>query len=466
MNSRKELPRSGTSPTGAGGWLTRRRLLWGGCLFVPAAALLGTLSFRKSRQAVALVKSAAPEVALHTQRAAQAATAGHLERAREAAMQALALAPEHASALLVLACIALEEGDAREATSTLNRLKAAVPLRKEPLLLERLLAYRQQVPKSPWTQAFSAAWTEAGRPDFETHHLLAELDLEARDMQAVHELWRGSSARDTRLMLALVSQPMTSEQAHWLLQQVPALDDVALYLAAFNVLCHEALPESFLAQAMPVLRRRLSQLTEAHPGSMQLHLLSQLAGTHEEAPFENHDLAALSTISALPAWRENALVETFLAARQIFLSAGLTHAGSWASTVAALTVADRGSLLLRKRAKATRRGLALRSRHSLGRVLSQVGARMAEESTLLERTLGLLMMQQGAEDQQDAIALAEAGTLLEEVHAAQRAWRQAAADRWPLHSLTEEVQEATARDEAAYLRGFMGSHRSLQSDCP
>jgi hypothetical protein len=463
---RKDLPASGLSPQGSSGWLTRRRLLWGGCLLVPTAALLGTFTFRKSRQTVADMKRAAPAVAAHTQRAAQAAVAGHLERARDAATHALVLAPEHASALLVLACIALEEGDAREATSTLNRLKAAAPMRKEPLLLERLLAYRQQMPKATWAQAFSAAWTEAGRPDFEAHHLLAEMELEARDMQAVHELWRSTSAMDTRMMLALASRPMTSEQAHWLLQQVPALDDVALYLAVFNVLSQEALPETFLAQAMPVLRHRLSQLTETHPGSMQLRLLSQLAGTHEEAPFDNHDLTALSTISALPLWRENTLVETFLAARQAFLEAGLTNAGSWASPVAALTVADRGSLLLRKRAKATRRGLALSSRHSLGRVLSQVGARMAEESTLLERTLGLLMMQQGGEDQQDAMALAKAGALLEEVHADQRAWRQAAVDRWPLHSLIEEVQEATARDELAYLHGFTGSPRSLQPDCP
>jgi hypothetical protein len=85
---------------------------------------------------------------------------------------------------------------------------------------------------------------------------------------------------------------------------------------------------------------------------------------------------------------------------------------------------------------------------------------MAEESTLLERTLGLLMMQQGAEDQQDAIALAEAGALLDEVHAAQRAWRQAAVDHWPLHSLTKEVHEAAARDELAYLHAFTGSSRS------
>jgi len=369
-------------------------------------------------------------------------------------MRALALAPEHPPALLVLACISLEEGNAHETTSILNRLKATAPPRKEPLLLEHLLAYRQRVPQSTWLQAFSTAWINAGRPDFEAHHLLTGVALEARDMQAVHALWRDSSDMNTRLMLALVSEPMTAEQAHWLLQQVPHLDDVALYLAAFNMLSQERLPATFLAQSLPILRRRLSQLVEAHPGSMQLRLLSQLADTHEEVPFDTQDLTRLSTLSALPSWRDNALVDTFLAARRIFLKAGLTNAGSWASTVAGLTIADRGSFLLRKRAKATRRGLALRSRHSLGRVLYQVGARIAEESTLLEQTLGLLMMQQGAEDQQDALALSEAGALLEKVHANQRAWRQAAIDRWPLHSLMEETQEATARDELAYLSGF------------
>lgn len=456
MHYRTDPPAPGPSSRGTGAWLTRRRLLWGGGLLIPAAALVGVLTFRKSPQRTIAAASATQEVALHTQHAAQAAGAGHLARAREAVMHALALAPEHSPALLVLACITLEEGNARKTTSVLNRLKAAAPPRKEALLLEHLLAYRQQVPRSTWLQAFTTAWAAAGHPDFEAHHLMADVVLEASDMQAVHALWRNASDMDTRLMLALVSEPITAEQAQWLLQQVPLLDDVALSLAAFNVLSQEALPATLLAQALPMLRRHLSQLTETHPGSMQLGLLSRLAGTHEEAPFDSQDLAMLGTLSALPFWRDNALVDTFLAARKVFLSAGLANAGSWASTLAGLTIAERGSLLLRKRAQATRRGLALRSRHPLGRVLYQVGARMAEESTLLERTLGLLMMQQGAEDQQDAIALAEVSGHLEEVHANHRAWRQAAVDRWPLHSLKEEVREASARDELALLRGFTG----------
>jgi hypothetical protein len=188
---------------------------------------------------------------------------------------------------------------------------------------------------------------------------------------------------------------------------------------------------------------------------MHLRLLSYLHGTSEEEPLTRSDLAALDDISALPLWRETSLEDTFLSARKLLREAGLVGAGRHAFTLADLSIRDRGSYLLRKRAAVTRRGLARGARYPLGHIFSNVGARMAENSSLLERTLGLLMVQQGAEDAEDPVAMQKAAALLDELYSAQAAWRRAAVGLWPLHSLMEEMLETRARDENALLRTFM-----------
>jgi hypothetical protein len=447
-----------SSPDGLRRRLTRRRLLWGGSLLAPIAVLAGAVAFGKRFQTPepqVPESQAASEATLLVRRAVQAATAGRLESARGAITEALTRAPEHPPALLVLVCIALEEGNSREAASALHRLRAVAPMRMEHVFLERLLAYRKREPSVAWSPAFRAAWVDAGRPDFEAQHLLADIPLEAHDSQVLQELWRGTSSVPARWILALASHPLDLEQAKWLLQQLPEQDDVALFVAAFDVLSHEALPEEFRSQATSELRSQLFRLARIHPRSMQLQLLSYLHGTSEEAPLNSSDLATLIALSELPTWRETSLADTFLSARQILRESGVANAGQQAFTVASLSITDRGSYLLRKRANVTRGGLARGARHSLGRILSHVGARMAENSTLLERTLGLLMMQQGAEDAEDPGVMEKVAALLDELYSAQAAWRRAAIDRWPLHSLLEEVLEAQARDEYALLRTFM-----------
>lgn len=378
-----------------------------------------------------------------------------MDRARGEITEALTRTPDHPPALLVLVCIALEEGRPREAERALNRLRSATPMRMEHVFLERLLAYRKREPSSDWSPSFLAAWGEAGRPDFETQHLLADTPLEPDDAEVLRGLWRGASSVPARWILTLASHPIDSEQAKWLIQQLPEVEDVALFIAAFNVLAHEALPEELRAQASGEVRRRLSHLAGSHPRSMQLQLLSYLQGSSEEALLNGEELSRLRVLSELPLWRENSLAETFLSARDVLRRSGLANAGQHALAVASLSIADRGSYLLRKRAAVTRSGLAPGARHPLGTILSNVGAHMAENSTLLERTLGLLMMQQGAEDAEDPVSMGKVAALLDEVYSVQAAWRRAAVEFWPLHSLREEMLEASARDENALVRTFM-----------
>lgn len=450
-------PPDRASPSEPGAWLTRRWFLWGCALLAPAAAL-GTWALDREATPAPQPPGAGSraEVARHVQQAAWAATTGQWAQARAEAAAALAMAPEHPPALFVLACLALEEGDVRETEHLLARLKRRVPTHMEPLLLERLLARRLQVPIPDWSRAFHDVWVEQGRPDFTRTHLLADVDLTAPMSEVGEEQWRDTESPAARIVLTIASRPLSTERAHWLMEQVPGLEDPGMFVAVFNVLMADTLSPELRARAAEALRPRLVQLAAEHPRSMQLQLLLRLSGTHPERPFTTQELKDLEPLLALPVWRAPYHLDVYLEARKHLRAAGMADAGRQALDVVTLSVTDQGSLLLRKRAKATRSHLLRGARERLGRVIHGVGTRLAEQSTLIEHLLGLLMMSRGAEDMQADAEGAQADALLDKAYAAEAGWRRAAFLRWPLRSLTEEMLEASARDEMAYLRTFVG----------
>lgn len=396
--------------------------------------------------------AASPAVVHHTQLAARAANTGSLSVARSEAEAALTEAPCHAPALLILACVALEEGKTREAAESLARLKALRPERPEPKLLERMLAERQRA-DSGWRQAFLVAWTEQGRPNLRDSPLLPEMD--AGEDPTV-SLWPRASSTSSRLYLALVASPPTEEQARWLMEQVPTLEDTGLFVAVEYVLHDESLSATLRREAAPVLHRQCTRLSEAHPRSMQLRLLCFLGDSNSDAVFSSEELTALEAASSLPEWKESAVLRTFLKARRQLEAAGFPNPSDGAYTVASLSVTDRGSALLQRRSEATRSGLLSGARQRLGSILFNVGARKASESSLVERMTGLQLMRDGAKDVQGDAESARVSSRVDEAYALLSAEHGAALERWPLPSLQAEVLEASARDEWAHLRDFLG----------
>jgi hypothetical protein len=91
----------------------------------------------------------------------------------------------------------------------------------------------------------------------------------------------------------------------------------------------------------------------------------------------------------------------------------------------------------------------------LGEALWRLGSHVAAESTLLERLLGLQVMQVGAIVLKDEDRLQKAETQTMEAQASWRALRAAAPGRWPLHSLGVSLLEASMHDEVAYIRRFL-----------
>lgn len=423
------------------------RVSWSICV----AVLLSAAAIHGYRA----LSSPSVEAVRQTRLAALSLASGNLSQARERVASALEDAPRHAPALLVRACLALEEENAAEAEEVLRRLEAASPRRMETRLLEHLLAHRRRTPAAGWRRSFLSAWAELGRPDFKDSPLLpaAEDTYEMPDIGV--ESWRSAPSAPARLVLALASPALTEEQSRWLLEQLPTLMDPVLLLAVSRKL-QASLPATARREAARILRRRLESSVGAQPRSMQLRLRLLMADTDPDTVLGAQDLEELEGLAMLPLWRETSLHRTFLEVRGLLKQAGVPHAGERAFSVVLLSTSDRGLHVLSQRAAATRSQLTPGARQRLGRILWHIGSRVAEQPTVPERVTGLQMMRRGAEDMQDEEKQRHVDHRMDKVHAALAALRASALERWPLPSLREEVLEESSRDELATLEGFDG----------
>ncbi|MFL5355314.1 tetratricopeptide repeat protein [Archangium sp.] len=398
-----------------------------------------------------------------SQRAAQAAAAGELTRARQELSAAQAEASNNVPALLVLACLELEENHLSEAREVIARLRAAAPDRPEPEFLERLLAHRQRAPSSRWGNAFFESWAALDRPDFRHSPLLPDEDsLSPDDPEAEEAVWRQTPSAPIRLTLALASPELSEERARWLLQQVPTLEDPALLAAASDVLSQRSLPAALRDEAVSALRQRLTRLVEASAPSMQPRLLLLLAGTEAQAPLDARELSVLDELSGLTPWKDTSYTRTFQTAREHLREAGVPHPGARAFLVAERATGAHSALLLLRRANATREKLSEDERRWMGRMLWRIGSRLTETSSYLEHSVGLLLMDFGADDLRDSCGQAEASIRQDELSASAIALDKAAPGRWPLPSLQEELEEARARDERAWLLFWLGKPTLLR----
>ena len=385
--------------------------------------------------------------------AAQTITVGDLVQARKQIEEALTQNPDHAPALLLQACMALEEGDSQAVEAALVRLRAAAPERLEAEMLTRLLAHRTRAPAMGWRRAFLLAWTELGRPSFlDSTWLMPEVELPAtRDYMPEVVEARPASA-PVRLALVLAMPALPEEDARWLVEHLSVLKDPALVQAASVRLLVNELPLSLRTEAHAAVRRRLAQLVEASPGAVQPRLLLLWAEAPDWDLLSREEMEALEAIAALPRWKETSFMQTFLEVRARLQEAGVPNPGMNALRVARMANNTWGVLLLAQRAEVTRSYLLPSARHRLGRILWNIGSLLQQDSMVLVRNTGLQLMSQGAADMGDEAESERAGKALEERLGMLRGSEDAALERWPLPSLWEEVAEARARNEWEHWR--------------
>lgn len=267
-----------------------------------------------------------PRHVLLTESAAQAVIVGDLVLARRQMEEALTQNPGHAPALLLQACMALEEGDSQAAEAALVRLKAAAPEHLEAELLTRLLALRTRVPSVGWRQAFLLAWTELGRPSFlDSPLLMPEVELPATRDYMPEAVEARAAAAPVRLALVLAMPTLPEEDARWLVEQLPDLEDPALVQAASVRLLVRELSPTLRTEARAAVRRRLAQIVEASPGVVQPRLLLLWAEAPEWDLFSQEEMEALEAIAALPQWKDTSFTRTFLKVRAHLKEAGVPN---------------------------------------------------------------------------------------------------------------------------------------------
>lgn len=395
-------------------------------------------------------------VLLATDHAARAAATGDVEKARTALAEALKLAPDHAPALLVQACLTLETGDDAEAGTALQKLEDAEPGSPEAQLLHRLRELRR-APGTSWQQAFREAWVSLGRPDFQKSTLLpgaTPLPPDPADAEAEKAAWKRATSDEAKLFLALGARKLDTEQALFLLSQVTKQEDPALYIAVMDALRGNALPESSFDEARKAFRQQLEKLAKAHPRSMQLQLLLLLGDTEQGSPMSAAEVDALEKVAALPVWREGSFAALFQRAHRVLRDAGAPDASAMAMSAVSRSVAERGSWVLRTRNVGTRGELPPEGVKRLGRITRDIGARMVEQPTLAERMVGLQLIRSGTQDMGDELGRKLALSQLDALEAALTEFRKTELPRWPLHSLTEELLEQNTKDEPAYLLSY------------
>ncbi|MFP2934110.1 hypothetical protein ACLESO_55095, partial [Pyxidicoccus sp. 3LG] len=274
--------------------------------------------------------------------------------------------------------------------------------------------------------------------------------------RAAKAAWTRAPSDDVRLMLALGSRRLDPDMALFLLKQVPRLEDPALYVAVMDALRGDALPESAHEEARTVFRQKLEALAAAHPSSMQLQLLLLIGDTEQGSPLSAKEIDALEQVAALPKWREGSFTGTYQEARRLLKDTGAPDLAAMAMSVAARSVADRGTWTLRTRVVGTRGELTPESLKRLGRITRDIGVRMAEQPTMMERMGGLQLVRSGTQDMGDEAGRVLALAQIEGLESAVSSFRKTAMERWPLHALTEELLEASSRDEPSYLLSFKG----------
>lgn len=353
----------------------------------------------------------------------------------------------------VHACAALDAGNLDSAASDIRTLRQALPERPEPRLLESLLALRRTQPGLGWRDAFLQAWNGLGRPDFTDSPWLQEDPEPRAEGPDPEEVWRRELSAEQRFVLALSLSPEAG-QARAIFQHFPEHAPPELLVAAADYLDRDKLPASLRAESHTALHTRLGELSASHPESMQLRALLLLEGTDAKAPFTPQELEELDALSQLPDWRETGFLALYQYARSHFEATGVSQPEDRAYNVAVAALMGPVPLLLHRRTEASRGTLTPPERQRLGEALWRIGSRISDESSVVERLMGLSLMKKAATELGDPLRLLQATELLDSERATYGAWLSAATVRWPLPSLRQEMIDAAMNDEVAHMHAF------------
>lgn len=367
------------------------------------------------------------------------------EGARTSISAVLKNAPGNPKALLLGACLALEEGDFDRARSHADRLsEAGYPV--ESRMLKSLAASRGA--DVDWIEAFSRAWAEAGRPDLQESVLFDFGHVESGNgfRLPLQTLAAEAVTADDRAVWALLEIEET-----WARDLVEtALPDLTESGVAYAVL--SALHRSDDAENRDALRSTAATFTRRHPESMQFALMAVLFGRERGQPLTTDELAGIERASRLPLARLDHVAAHHARAVRLFsearhpLPAALAFS-SWSEGL--------GQVASEVLVQGDVPGLSPAERLRLGESLWRIGHAFARLPTFMEALTGNALARRGANLVSDERRADVARRAFEEMRSLYLDWSRSHMAGWPLPALREAYFSA-AQDEIALARRLTG----------
>ncbi|WP_147446971.1 hypothetical protein [Corallococcus sp. CA054B] len=362
-------------------------------------------------------------------------------------------APQHPGALMVQTCLQLEQGAEDEAARTAIRLREMAPDKADAIMLMALVEQRRRTPRPGWTEALIEAWKSAGRPSLRDTSRYPEVAMDAKN--AVSDVWKRTGSVESRLVAVLADHKASEVQQRWLVEHLSELEDPHLLLSAHEYFSGaNGLPADLRRQARETVRLKL-QAHGAGTNESRIPLLLLMADASEETPLTHEDIVALDRIASLKHYRDAPLSQRYVDAERRLEAAGASSRFDKAFMVAVANLVLDPASVLTKRAAATKDRLAPDDQDRLGKALLTLGARIQAGNTLVERSVGLRMMEQGAVLVGNEEMSAQVAEGYESIRSVIQSSRQVQIENWPLPTLQREWAKALVQDEWAFLSNLV-----------
>jgi len=350
--------------------------------------------------------------------------AGDAEGALRAAESLVAAHPADMTARLVAASAAIEAGALRQAHEHLRAVEGQDCVPRRTAVLRALLDRRVREPKGSIMKALAAAWNEAGRPDLqEDGSPLAWTPssyLWTRELTSAEQLLlQMPEGKDERLALAVAAAREGKEAGP------------VAYWQVLGTLANQECPVE-PAQVNAAVERSFAVVKASEPGNGYSELAELLARCPRAlgAP----ELDRLEAAVSRPQFeypRAQAFDELLQLAR------GIAPAPARPAAVSAWLALDQGAFHLASLGEAQSDPLL---RRRVGKVMEQVGLRLARGTAWLDRLVGVALVQRGAKMAGDEAHLAEVSALVKEQRAAYQAWAAPSSQMgtWPFAAVWRE----------------------------
>jgi len=293
------------------------------------------------------------------------------------------VASSNAAALLVLACIELEEGHFEAASRLAGRLASLKPDAPEVVVLIKLIEERTRTPTDRWTDVAARAWRTAGRPQPTGNPILKPIDVQRPIDQAT--IARLTDTGDQFLLAFGEARTGSAGLVDAALAQADTGEHpTGVHLVALSVLLDGKLSDDKRSRARSAAIQLLHRIVRTHPENGYLAAGIPLFGSDIRAPLTQPELAILEDATKRPRFElpMRPLFASFRAAYEQ-VDPGQAHARAFSETAGAIPLEIH--VTLSKRAEATSEP-ALRSR--VAAVLTAAGSRMEAGATFLERMIG------------------------------------------------------------------------------